>query len=450
MRTLIILCLSILVFGFSTQAQTISELKKKQQQAKKKIELTNKLLKETQNNQKSTVSNLSVLKKQIDERENLISALNTEITVLDKNLSMLNSEKQILLKRLEQLRKEYANLVYHAYFFKNEYNQYLFVFSSETFTQAFRRLRYVQQYSNYRKEQSLQIMEVTNQLQKKENQLTETKVEKSTVLQGKEVENSQLQTARMSKQKMLADLTKKEKELREQLKKDQKQIQELNDKIDQLIAREIEAAERKANARRQREEAKKLEKAQRDSARKAEKEAKAAKKAGKPAPVSAPIATEKPATPITKPGQANLTEEEGVIAGGFEKNRGRLPWPARGVITGHFGIQNHPVLQHVQINNKGIYILSVAGADAACVYEGEVTQVFSIPGSNNAIIVKHGNFRTVYANLTNTYVKVGSKVSARQKLGRIFVDEESNGKTELYFMLYNNSTLENPERWLGK
>lgn len=440
MRKLIILCIYLLFVGLSAQAISINELKRKQKQAKQKIELTNKLLKETEKNQKNTVSNLSVLKKQITERENLINALNTEIYVLDKNLSSLNYEKQTLERRLEQLRKEYANLIYHAYFFKNKQNQYLFIFSSETFTQALRRLRYVEQYSDYRKEQSLQIIAVTKQLQQKENQLTEAKVEKSTVLQGKEVENRKLQTAKEDKQKMLVELTKKEKELRDQLKKEQIQIQSLNNKIDDLIAIEIKAAERKADERRRKEKEKKERK---EAAEKKKKEKQGISS-------TTPDTKETTKAPISKPNESDLTDAEGIIAGGFEKNRSRLPWPAAGVITGHFGVHAHPVLKHVQVNNKGIYITTQAGTDACCVYEGEVTQVFSIPGSNNAIIVKHGNFRTVYANLTTTYVKVGSKVRAKEKLGHIYVDDENDNKTELYFMLYKDSNLENPEVWLKR
>jgi septal ring factor EnvC (AmiA/AmiB activator) len=145
-----------------------------------------------------------------------------------------------------------------------------------------------------------------------------------------------------------------------------------------------------------------------------------------------------------------MTKEEGLIAGGFEANRGRLPWPVKGVITGHFGLHPHPVLDHVQVNNKGIYIQTSSGADACAVYDGEVTQVFAIPGNNTAIIVKHGNYRTVYANLGAAYVQSGTKVKSRQKLGRVYVDASRENRSELYFMVYKNSALQNPEVWLSK
>ncbi len=409
MRHLILFIISFCLLVSSVNAESVKSLKRKQKQAKKNIELTNKLLNETKKDQKSTVSNLTVLKKQIKERENLIQALNSEITVMDATLDKLNIEKRILERRLTALQDEYANLVYHAYFFKNKYNQYLFVFSSESFSQAYRRLRYVQQYSQYRKDQTIQIRQVAEELKEKENQVLNAKTEKAGVLTGKEKENKRLQNDRKKKQRMLSDLTKKEKDLKQKLRKEQARANKLNKQIEDAIAKEIAAAERRRKAR----------------------EAAKAKKTGKPS-------------------TSGMTKEEGLIAGGFEKNKGRLPWPCKGVITGHFGIHPHPVLQHVKINNKGVYIKTQPKSDAHAVYEGEVTQVFAIPGSNNAIIVKHGNYRTVYANLTTTYVKVGSKVKANEALGKIYVDSENDNKTELYFMLYKNADLTNPELWLRK
>jgi len=452
MRYLLFICVSCCI-ALSANAQNINDLKKKQQQAKEKIELTNKLLNETQTSKKTTVSNLSVLKKQIDERENLISALNSEISLLDNNLQTLDAQKTILEHRLAIMKKEYASLVYHAYFYKNKYNQYLFIFSSNSFSQGFRRLRYVEEYSKYRKEQSLQIQEVTNQLSEKVNQLAQTKNSKETVVKGTKIESQKLQVDKEGKQKMLTELSKKEKTLRDQLKQQQKQANELNNKIDQLIAKEIANAERKAEAKRKKAAA--LAASKEQKATTTQKTTSAATKATSTGTKTTSTATKvtTTATRVTtvSPSTSSImTKEEDLIAGGFEKNIGRLPWPARGVITGHFGIHPHPVLTHVEVNNKGIYIQAQQNADASSVYEGEVTQVFAIPGSNNAIIVKHGNYRTVYANLTSTYVKVGDKVNAKQRLGKIYVDVENNNKTELYFMLYKNSTLDNPERWLSK
>ena len=146
-----------------------------------------------------------------------------------------------------------------------------------------------------------------------------------------------------------------------------------------------------------------------------------------------------------------LTKEEALIAGNFEKNKGRLPWPVeKGYISGKYGVQPHPVLEHVTINNKGIHIKTNSNSDARAVFEGEVTQCFSIPGSNNAVIIRHGNYRTVYANLTSIYVKVGDKVTPKQKIGRIYTDPEDDNNTELQFQVWRDKSTENPSLWLAR
>lgn len=431
--------LSILILlGISVSVcsqETVKSLKRKQRQAKQNIEMTNRLLNENKKNQKTTANSITVISRQIEERENLIKALNDEVGILDRDLSNINAEKSQLEEKLQELRKEYAKLLYHYYFHKTKSNAVFYILSSESLTQGFRRLRYVQQYSNYRKEQAQKIQQVTDELGQKETLLSRVKEEKHNTLKGKQVESNKLLKSKESKQKMLTELSQKESDLKVKLEKQQRQVEVLNKKIDDMIAAEIakQEAQRKAKA-------------------KAEAERKAKAAASKKPTISGtaakPSAPSTPSAPVTKP-TAPASEGKSLVSGGFESNRGRLPWPVRGIVTGHFGLHPHPVLDHVQVNNKGIYIQTTANSDASAVYDGEVTQVFAIPGNNNAIIVKHGIYRTVYANLTATYVKVGDKVKARQKLGRVFVDQEAD-KTELYFMLYKESVLQNPELWLAR
>lgn len=433
--------LSILILlGISVSVcsqETVKSLKRKQRQAKQNIEMTNRLLNENKKNQKTTANSITVISRQIEERENLIKALNDEVGILDRDLSNINAEKSQLEEKLQELRKEYAKLLYHYYFHKTKSNAVFYILSSESLTQGFRRLRYVQQYSNYRKEQAQKIQQVTDELGQKETLLSRVKEEKHNTLKGKQVESNKLLKSKESKQKMLTELSQKESDLKVKLEKQQRQVEVLNKKIDDMIAAEIakQEAQRKAKAKAE---------AERKAKAAASKKPATSGTAAKP---SAP-STSTPSAPVTKP-TAPASEGKSLVSGGFESNRGRLPWPVRGIVTGHFGLHPHPVLDHVQVNNKGIYIQTTANSDASAVYDGEVTQVFAIPGNNNAIIVKHGIYRTVYANLTTTYVKVGDKVKARQKLGRVFVDQEAD-KTELYFMLYKESVLQNPELWLAR
>lgn len=434
--------LSILILlGISVSVcsqETVKSLKRKQRQAKQNIEMTNRLLNENKKNQKTTANSITVISRQIEERENLIKALNDEVGILDRDLSNINAEKSQLEEKLQELRKEYAKLLYHYYFHKTKSNAVFYILSSESLTQGFRRLRYVQQYSNYRKEQAQKIQQVTDELGQKETLLSRVKEEKHNTLKGKQVESNKLLKSKESKQKMLTELSQKESDLKVKLEKQQRQVEVLNKKIDDMIAAEIakQEAQRKAKAKAE---------AERKAKAAASKKPATSGTAAKP---SAPSAPSTPSAPVTKP-SAPASEGKSLVSGGFESNRGRLPWPVRGIVTGHFGLHPHPVLDHVQVNNKGIYIQTTANSDASAVYDGEVTQVFAIPGNNNAIIVKHGIYRTVYANLTTTYVKVGDKVKARQKLGRVFVDQEAD-KTELYFMLYRESVLQNPELWLAR
>ena len=431
---LILLGISVSVYS----QETVKSLKRKQRQAKQNIEMTNRLLNENKKNQKTTANSITVISRQIEERENLIKALNDEVGILDRDLSNIKAEKSQLEEKLQELRKEYAKLLYHYYFHKTKSNAVFYILSSESLTQGFRRLRYVQQYSNYRKEQAQKIQQVTDELGQKETLLSRVKEEKHNTLKGKQVESNKLLKSKESKQKMLTELSQKESDLKVKLEKQQRQVEVLNKKIDDMIAAEIakQEAQRKAKAKAE---------AERKAKAAASKKPATSGTAAKP---SAPSAPSTPSAPVTKP-TAPASEGKSLVSGGFESNRGRLPWPVRGIVTGHFGLHPHPVLDHVQVNNKGIYIQTTANSDASAVYDGEVTQVFAIPGNNNAIIVKHGIYRTVYANLTTTYVKVGDKVKARQKLGRVFVDQEAD-KTELYFMLYKESVLQNPELWLAR
>ncbi len=405
--------------------ETVASLKKKQRQAKANIELTNKLLKENEQTKKNHERDIILLKRKINEREKLIGAMKEEVTILDSSLTTLTNERVALEENLEEQKAEYARLLYHGYFHRSRSQTALFVLSSESMTQAMRRGRYVQQYSDYRKQQALRIRMLADSLAQKETQLTQIKKEKQQTLTGKQIETEKLQKNQTHHEQLVKNLSAKKTELQQRLARQQAQANALNKQIDKMIAEEIARAERERKAKEER-------------MRKAN-----ANKKG----TNATATTTTKKTTVTS---APLSSEARLEQGGFERNKGRMPWPVNGVITGHFGIHPHPVLDHVTVNNKGIYIQGAAGSDACAIYDGEVTQIFAIPGNNNAIIVKHGNYRSVYANVTTQYVKVGDKVKARQKLGKIYVDTERGNETILYLMLYRGTELQDPEAWLIK
>ncbi len=397
--------LSLLLVSLPMVGETRQQLEAQKKKALENLAQTNKLLDETQKSKKSSENKVNLLKRSINERNALIKSLNGEIGELENSIVELSTQKDELQQRLDYEKNEYARLVRATYERRNHFSPLRFILSSNSFSQAFRRFRYLQELRRYRRSQAEEILRLTDEISAKELALQTDVEQKGRVVSQKAREAKKLEDDRRRENKMLTDLQKKEKDLKVKQKKQQKRADELNAKIQKMIAAEI----KKEEERRKNE----------------------AKKQGKPT--------------------YQMSKDEQLVAGNFEKNKGKLPLPVeRGFISGHFGVQPHPVLPHVTTNNKGIYIQTPAGSTARAIFDGVVTKCFMVPGSNSSVIVKHGNYRTVYSNLTELYVKEGDKVTTKQKLGKIFVDTENDNKTELYLMLYKDTNIQNPEPWLAK
>ena len=438
---IVVVFLSVMVC--TLQAQSVKELEKQRNKTLQLLESTNKMLNETKKSQRSSLNKLTIINKNIVERKTLINNIGKEINELDGEMQRLNQEKRLLENRLSTLKRDYARLVQEAHLNRSVYTKIMFVLSANSFDQSYRRLRYLQEYSDYRKQQIRKIENVKTQIVVKSDSLNRNKQTKVEVVKQKEVEANKLTNDQKKEKVMLTDLKKKEKKLMADLKKQQKIANDLNNKIARIIAEEIRKAELKRKAEQERaaaEERKRL----------AAEQKKQGTKSSTPSSEKEAKKTEKQA-PVQSASVSMLTKEEKLISGNFSANSGRLPWPTdKGFISGHYGVHPHPVLKHVTTNNKGIYIQTPTGTNARAVFEGEVTQRFSIPGSNNAVIIKHGEYRTVYANLTSIYVNVGDKVSAKQSIGKIYTDGDNDNKTELYFQIYKGRTLLNPEGWIAR
>jgi len=486
--------LLLLSLTISAQAQSVKELENQRKQALKTLETTNKMLNETKKSQKSSLTKLTIINKNINERKSLIKNISTEIVALDSEVNRLNQEKRILENRLTTLKKDYARMVQQAHENRSVYAKIMFVLSAESFDQSYRRLRYLQEFQEYRKEQVRKIEGVKTQIVSKSDSLTQNKNTKVVVVKQKEAEAVKLSKDEQKVKVQLNDLKKKEGKLRADLKVQQKKAADLNRKIEGIIAAEIKkaeakraaekqkqlltqkaleakkaaeakraeeqrkrlAAEKAAEARRLAEEKSKTEKSKEAKAEvkalaKAEEIAKAeAKEAATEAKKAEEIAEKEAKTPVKNAAVSTLTKEETLISGNFAANQGRLPWPtSNGYISGHFGVQAHPVLKHVTTNNKGVYIQTPAGSNVRAVFEGKVTQIFYIQG-NNGVIIQHGNYRTVYANLSAIYVREGENVNAKQNIGKIYTDPDNDNKTELYFQIYNGRNVMNPESWIAR
>lgn len=383
------------------EGQTIKELEAKKKKALNELAITNKLLNETQKNKKGTENKLYLLKRSIKQSNEYINTLNSEISVLNRDIDSIQQSKKLYEEYLKQLRIEYAQNCKAIYSHHKHFSPTMYILSSCDFNQAFRRFRYLQEASNHRKKIVKEIQEITNTLQHQEEELTENRNKKEVAINAKELEQQRLEQQQRQHTNELSSLKTKEKQLKAKQKKQQEQANLLNKKIQDMIAAELKKQDKNKNT--------------------------------------------------NFNNKFELSKEEKLVAGNFQANKGKLPRPIeKGFISGHYGIQPHPFLEKVTINNKGTYFQTPSGSDARAVFEGVVTQCFSIPGSNSSVIIKHGNYRTVYSNLTTLYVKVGDKVTTKQKIGKIFTDKENDNKTELYFMLYKDTEIQNPELWLAK
>lgn len=382
-------------------AQTVSELQAQKKKALENLELTNNLIEKTSKSKTKSLTQLNLLNAEIRQRQAIINTLNAEIRGINSELSKLRKETKKLQQQLDTLKKEYAVLVYHTYFKKNKYEELMFVLSAKDFSESFRRYRYIKQYSEYCQKKTDEITATKVVLDEKLKETEKVRAERLKVLNERKKENTKLQNEKNKQSKLVNQLKKKERSLKAELKKQQQLANRLNSQIEKKIAEEAR---------------------------------KSAQKAG------------------TKPGKSYaLTKEEKLTSGNFAKNQGRLPWPVlKGIVVGHFGIHPHPVLKHVTTNNKGIYIQCPKGSKARAVFDGEVTQTFSIAGSNKTVIIKHGIYRTVYSNLSKVTVKVGDKVKTKDNIGTIYSDPEDGDKTELYFQVWKDRNLHNPENWLAK
>ena len=395
----LLLCLSI--FNINAQeTKKKSELERLKRAAQEKIAETSRMLNETSKNALSSLNALNMINEEIAVRRTLIQTLNGEINILDSEHKKLTKDISELEKDLELKKTKYGEAMKSIYSKRSGIDEVVFVLSAQNFTQTWRRMRYLKEYSDWRKRQANEIMIKQTLLAEKKSSLEKKRVEKEKVIEERKNEASNLKSKEKKQQTLVANLQKKRKELEKELKKQQQTAQNLDKQIQKLIEEEA----RKSAARKNTQSA-------------------------------------------TSGGYA-MTKEETQLSGGFEKNKGRLPFPitGSGVIIGKFGTQQHPQLKHVVTNNSGIEIKAQKDAEARCVYDGEVVKVILLPGANSAIIVRHGNYMTVYSNLVTVYVKAGDKVKTRQAIGKIFNDD--NGDTKMQFQIWKESTKLNPASWI--
>lgn len=382
------------------QAQEKKEkLKGDKKKIEEEIEYNSQLLEQTKKTKLTTLNQLVILKNQISNREKLINNIGLEIKILDEQISLNNEILKDLNNDLEKLKDEYAEMIYYAYKNKSSYDKLIFIFASRDFNQAYKRLKYFQQYSAYRKTQTQLIEQTQQEISGTLKELETHKADKVNLMANLENEKNQLTKERTLQYRAMRNLSKKEKQLLATIDEKEKAAKKLQKEIEKIIAEEIRLA---------------------------------AKKAG-----------------TTATGSYALTPAEVKLSTDFTSNKGGLPWPLeRGIISNTFGEHEHPVLKNVKTKNNGIDIVTEQSSKARAIFKGEVTRVMSIPNYNYVIMIRHGEYLSVYSNLDEVYVEKGDNIKTKQEIGRIHTDEKEL-KTELHFELWKGKTLLNPSKWLA-
>ncbi|HLP55141.1 MAG TPA: peptidoglycan DD-metalloendopeptidase family protein [Fluviicola sp.] len=408
------------------------QLQAEQSKLEKKLSTTKNLLEKVKSGTQNSMNELKLIDNQVKFREELVQNFDNQIRGADLTISSKDSEVKALQSKLERLKAQYKKLLLYAYKHRNRYGKMMYIFSASNYFEAVKRNSYLKRIAEIQDKQfkiikqnqgaiKSEISTIRSEKSKKERLLSEKIIEKEKILKDKE-----------QKQKALDNLRKDEKKLMAELKKTEKQKDELKRRIKQAIEKELADAEAKAKK-----EAKKTESG---SSKKTESGSSGSSGSG--------------ATTAKK--EVALTETKESIAMGknFESNRGKLPWPvAKGTITEGYGKNPHPTMANVYTNNNGIDIGAPKNAQVRAVFEGEVTSVLNIPGAGKVVIIKHGNYRTVYSNLQDTYVSVGSKVTTKQTIGSLLPDGEGSLSTshfEIHQVVDGSLVKMNPTLWLSQ
>lgn len=451
----------------SSSPKTSAEAKKRQEAAQKEIKQTEEQIRANEAEVKKNLSELGKLDQSIEATNKKIKDLNIKISNLNTEISSLESGISKNEQELERLRAEYLKAVKKMRVTKKNKSTLAFIFSSKNVNQAMRRMRYLREFSSWRNRQTDEINAKTADLKKQRDALAKAKDEQSNALALQKTNVAKLDREHTLQEAMVADLKKNGAALQSHLKKKQAEATELGNMVYQLIAEEQrKAAEEEARKKAAEEEAQRL--AAEEEARKkaAEEEqilanagSKDKKKKDKKEKTPEPTKVESGKTPTeyadarkrAPRSKTSSTSEPATPAGAsFADMRGKLPYPTSGSfsITSRFGRQSMPDLPDVVYDNPGIDAESEAGASARAVFKGKVSGVYLLPGYNTVVIVNHGNYYTVYGNISAASVKNGDSVDAGTSLGRLALNDEDSSHSSIHFEVWKNREKLNPQDWL--
>ena len=390
----------LLTVSVVAQNKSRKQLELERSRIKKEIKMVNKLLFETRKKEKNILEELKDLNQKITIREQFITTMNLELKSLSNDIFAYEQQIEKQTQKLNLMKEDYASMIYKSYKSKSQQSRTLFLFSSESFYQAYKRLKYMNQYASFRKKQGEEVFHLKNKLLNLKDSLAYQKELKDTLLSSEEEQKLKILDEKKDQQTLISQIKKKEKKYKKELRQKQEKEKKLSEKIDKIIKEAIA----KSNA------------------------AKGAKKSK---------------------GFA-LTPEAKALAATFEQNKGKLPWPVEtGLIVRRFGKQPHPVYPGNYINSTGIHIATKKGTLARAIFNGEVLAIQTQSEGKKSILLRHGNYISVYNNLESVFIRVNEKITTGQSLGKIFTDRIT-GKTKLIFVLSKNTTRLNPVLWISK
>ncbi len=390
-----------LIFSFGAYGQkSKTQLQKEKQQNLEKIKETEKILTETGEQKKNSIGELVALNQRILQQESLIKSIQGEVSLLDYDISENNQIIEALERDVKKLKEEYSSMLVAAQKASGKVDKLTFLFSARSFDQLMMRLKYMEQYGKARQDQTVAIEKV-QQILIEQVRITELKrSEKNKLLNDELKENKQLTNLKQKQRNLVQSLEKQEKQLRKDLEATRKSVAELDNMIAKIIKEELERAAREARER--------------------ERE--------------------------NKKNNRTVADAAVALSASFEDNKDKFPWPVSGFVSQKFGRQQHPVLKGIVIQNDGVNIQTKQGEDVHSIFNGEVSAVAFTPGIGSTVIIKHGEYFTVYTGLKEISVKKGQVVATNQELGKVLSNSE--GISELRFQIRKNFDALDPQEWL--
>ncbi len=479
MRLTAIVIFILFCLPVHAQQPTSAELEARRKSILESIRQTEEQLEATKNDKKATMGQLRALQSKLAERQRLISNINDEIERLNSNITTSTQEVAHLRENLATLKIRYAQSVRYAYRSRSSYDMLAFLFSSADFNEAVRRMKYLKKIRDYRKLQADEIRRTQGIIIKKIDVLNTEKSTKDNLLTDQEKQKLEIQKETNETNSVVNELKGREKQLEVKVEKDKRAAKQLNKAIQDVIRREIEARHKAEEEARRREEARKAEEARKQAAAQAAAASKGAtvapginsrplpegpinngKNNTQPAKTNNTAANTQPASSaaVQPPPKTNvapknydlsLTPEANALSNSFESSRGRLPWPVeKGFISQGFGRYHHPIAEKVEMENFGVDISTAHNAPARSVYDGKVLKVLSVDGKEWTVIIQHGDYYTVYTNLSKVSVQAGQDVRTKQPIGTVNMNDE--GESIINFQVWKGGTKLNPETWIAR